>query len=171
MVVQELTDDLKAVQEALKRIENREHTRIDLGVAQSHRELNSVRHVAGHRRIIVLLTDGKANPVPVDAAVSAAALAKEDGVEVFAIGFGTESELEAEALRRIASEPHYYYETPDPAELVRIYEDIVGRLPCDRSGVDNARGRLYGGRSHWRRHSVCPSGRSKGYNFRPPCLA
>jgi hypothetical protein len=62
-------------------------TRIFLGIDAAGQELTSGHHIAGHQPVIVLLSDGLANPEPPSSAV-AADWAKALGITVFAIGSG-----------------------------------------------------------------------------------
>jgi Mg-chelatase subunit ChlD len=78
--------------------------------------------------VLVVLTDGRANPVPASVAVDRAAAAKRDGVTLFTIGLG--SDLDVDALRQMASRPDAFYNAPEGGDLVRIYRAIADRLPC-----------------------------------------
>jgi Mg-chelatase subunit ChlD len=127
---QELTSDLGSARSALGRIENSEFTRIDLGLRVAREELLSDRTIPGNRSVIIILTDGKANPVPVEAALAEADAAKEAGVTLFTIGLGHEDDLDADALEAMASRPDYYYHTPHAQDLSEIYKEIHAHIPC-----------------------------------------
>ena len=77
---------------------------------------------------MVVLTDGKANPVGPEVAVAEAALAKGAGVSVFTVGVG--DDLDLAALAAIASQPSYFYRTPDAEGLSAIYAEIAASIPC-----------------------------------------
>ena len=77
---------------------------------------------------MIVLTDGRANPVPADVAVAEAARAKAAGVTVFTVGVGYD--LDVDALRAIASRPEDAFLAPDAEALAGIYSAIAVRLPC-----------------------------------------
>ena len=106
-----------------------------------------------NRPVIILLTDGKANPEPVETAVDEARRAKEAGVTIFVIGLGHPEDLDNEALRLIASRPDYYYQTPRAEELAAVYEEIAGVIPCPPE-------QFWGGRRTRTRSPVHEHGRS-----------
>lgn len=64
-VLQDLTTDRGALLAALDRIENRELTRIHLGIEAAHGVLIRARPGTGSTPTIILLTDGRSNPDPV----------------------------------------------------------------------------------------------------------
>jgi hypothetical protein len=127
-VLQPLTADITALDAALDGITVHEHTRIDRGIEEAARELAGARHRPANRPIIVLLTDGRANPVPAEVAEQRAAEAKATGITVFAVGLG--ADIDRDFLRRIASSPDHYYEAPDATALAEVYHRIAARLPC-----------------------------------------
>lgn len=104
-VHQALTGEADAVLAALERIENYESTGIDLRVAAGHAELRGPNRVADNTPSLVLLTDGKSNPVPASEAIAAASAATRDGASVFIVGRG--SDVEPDALRTMTSKPEY----------------------------------------------------------------
>ena len=77
---------------------------------------------------MIVLTDGRANPVPVSVAEAEAQLAKDAGVVLFTIGVG--ADLDIEALGRMASRPEYSYLAPDAEALAGIYRGIAVAIPC-----------------------------------------
>jgi Mg-chelatase subunit ChlD len=133
VLLQELTSDRAALSAALDLIENRQFTRLDLGIAVGAVELASPRHRPGNRPVLVLLTDGKANPEPVESALAEADRAKAAGVTLFVIGLGRPEDLDDAALRQIATVPDFYHQTSDAAALAAIYEEIAGTIPCSAS--------------------------------------
>jgi uncharacterized DUF497 family protein len=78
--------------------------------------------------VMVVLTDGRANPVPISAAEDEAARAKGAGVVLFTVGLG--HDLDTEALARMASRPGYFHLAADAEALVRIYRAIAVAIPC-----------------------------------------
>ncbi|MFN8424005.1 MAG: vWA domain-containing protein [Anaerolineae bacterium] len=127
-VLQPLTNVRADLDGALARIAVAQQTRIDLGIQAAADELASARHVAGHTPVMVVLTDGRANPVPADVAVGNAAAAKAAGIVVHTVGVG--SDLDVEALRAMASSPATFHLAPDAEQLGEIYRAIAVALPC-----------------------------------------
>ncbi len=129
-LAQTLTSDFGAPMAALAGLATAQHTRIDLGIRMAREELASERRRGENRPVLILLTDGKANPVPITAAEAEASLAKAAGITIFTIGLGEPEELDHEALSRIASSREYYYQTPDANDLTAVYAAIAGEIPC-----------------------------------------
>jgi hypothetical protein len=77
---------------------------------------------------MIVLTDGRANPVPVSVAEDEARAAKDAGVLLFTVGLG--DDLDTDALRRMASRPDYSYVAPDAEALAGIYRGIAVAIPC-----------------------------------------
>ncbi|RIL07076.1 hypothetical protein DCC79_15030 [bacterium] len=124
---QPLTDVRADLDRALGAIRVAPLTRLDLGVGTAHAELVGPRRQPGVA-VVILLTDGRANPVPVEAAVDAARLAKADGILVFTVGLG--DDLDFEALTQMASRPQYFFRAATADALADIYRDIAGEIPC-----------------------------------------
>jgi hypothetical protein len=137
--VVDLTDDRDALRRGLAAIENREFTRIDLGLAEAHRLLATSSRRGVNTPAIILLTDGVNNPVPVEEAIRAADAAKQSGITLFAVGLG--EDIDAEAMRRMASSPSDYRYAPDGEDLGPIYEGLAIEIPCPRSAFWAGRGR------------------------------
>jgi Mg-chelatase subunit ChlD len=126
-----LTSDRPALDAALARVEVRAQSRIDLGIAAAREELESHRRAASVPAMI-LLTDGRANPVGPEVAVAEAERAKRDGVVVFAIGLGDQENLDVDALRRMVTRPEYFYLSPGADDLESIYAGIALLVSCAR---------------------------------------
>jgi Mg-chelatase subunit ChlD len=131
-VVQELTGRQADILVQLAAVPGLVHqqTRIDRGIEEGHRELTSTRRRVGNRPVMIVLTDGLANPMPASVAVERAKAAKDDGITVFAIGLGRPSELNVVDLAQMASRPEYFYRAPDGEDLVAIYRTIAIEIPC-----------------------------------------
>jgi Mg-chelatase subunit ChlD len=131
-VVQGLTGERLAIDLALARLPQyvRQQTRIDRGIEEAHSELISVRRGPVNRAVMILLTDGLANPEPASTAVRRAQAAKDDHITIFAIGLGHDAELNVPELRQIASQPDYFYRAPDGEDLLSIYRTIAVEIPC-----------------------------------------
>jgi Mg-chelatase subunit ChlD len=126
-VLQTTTSNRFRLDEALDRLETRRQTRLDLGVQAGHAEL-LIGAVPGTRSVLIVLTDGLANPVPAEVAVERAAAAKRDGIEIYTVGLG--DQLDEWALAAIASGPGRFLRAPTAAELAAVYEQIAVLVPC-----------------------------------------
>jgi uncharacterized protein YegL len=127
-VLQGLTADRHALDVALAGIAVAPTTRLDLAVEAAHQELASPRHRDDSAAVMIVLTDGKANPVGADAAVAKARAAKDARITIFTIGLG--DDLDEWALAAIASKPAYFYHAADAEALKAIYEAIAVEIPC-----------------------------------------
>ena len=104
--------------------------RIDRGIAVARDELASLRRLAGNLPVLIVLTDGQSNPVPVDVAVAWAAWAKVADVVMFTVGLG--QDVDARALAAMASRSEYAYLAPDAEDLAGIYRAIAVTIPCPK---------------------------------------
>lgn len=131
-VVQGLTGDGASLAAALAGIPDlvRQQTRIDLGISAAHAELTGPRRNPASQSVMVLLTDGLANPEPASTAVVRAQAAKAAGITVFTIGLGQDDALNVVELAQMASRPAYYYHAPDGEDLLAIYQTIGVVIPC-----------------------------------------
>jgi len=127
-VLQELTGDREALEDALRGTENRELTRIHLGIRAAHRLLTGTGHIVDNTPAMIVLTDGRSNPDPVQLAIDAANAAKSDGITIFTVGLG--ETIERDALERIATRSDYYRHAPDGEDLGPVYERIAYEIPC-----------------------------------------
>jgi Mg-chelatase subunit ChlD len=127
-VLQPLTGVRADLDAALQRITTTQQTRIDLGLEAAGTELASARRRAGNSPVVVLLTDGRANPVGPEVAERRAEEVKRAGVTVFTIGLG--QELDTRSLQRIASSTDRFYHAPEAEQLAEIYGRIAVTLPC-----------------------------------------
>jgi Mg-chelatase subunit ChlD len=126
-VVQATTSNGSALSAALARLEVRRYTRLDRGIETAHEEL--VRgSPAGMRRVMVVLTDGRANPEPADVAVDRSYGAKADGIEIYTIGLG--DDLDLWALEAIATDAAHFLRAPDADDLARVYDEVATMVPC-----------------------------------------
>ena len=127
-LLQTLTSSEPDLHAALDRIATAPQTRIHRGIEVAAAELASPRRAAGHTPVMVLLTDGRANPEGPEFAVAEADTAKRAGVTVFTVGLG--DDLDHEALRAMASRPEDYHHAPDAEQLAEIYRAIAVAIPC-----------------------------------------
>jgi len=82
--------------------------------------------------VLIVLTDGRANPVGPEAAVEEARRAKQAGVIVYTIGLG--QDLDVDALEQMASGSARFYRAPDAEQLADIYQQIAVTIPCPAAG-------------------------------------
>lgn len=127
-VAQPLTADRAALNAALAKIITGRQTCISCGIDAAATELAGTRQRQENVPVLVLLTDGRANPEPAEEGVRRAALAKAAGVTLFSIGLGNDVDLGA--LAAIASRPDYFHHAPDAADLEGIYRAVAGTIPC-----------------------------------------
>ena len=80
----------------------RQQTRIDRGIEVAHEELTGPRRKPGNQAVMIVLTDGLANPEPASTAVRRAQAAKDDGITIFTIGLGKDDELNVVELAQMA---------------------------------------------------------------------
>ena len=127
-----LTTDRTTLDAALAAIATGHQTRLDRGLEVGVAALlDAERRAPGNEPVLIVLTDGRANPIPVEVAVERADDAKAAGITVFTIGLG--EDLEAEALQRIASRAGFFMRAPTPGELERAYAEVARSLPCPPS--------------------------------------
>jgi Mg-chelatase subunit ChlD len=130
-LLQFLTGDRPALDAAIGTITALQQTRLDLAIEAAHAELTSPRHRPDNARVMIVVTDGQANPVPVEVAVQRALAAKAAGIRIFTIGLG--DTVEADALRQIASAASDYFAAPDAEDLACIYRQVAFDIPCPAS--------------------------------------
>ena len=130
-LVQPLTSDRAALERALSSVAVAQQTRLDLGIREGRTELMTSRHRRLSKPVMVVLTDGLANPVPVDEAIVEAEVAKALDHVLFAVGIG--GDLDRRALAAMASRPAYFFVTADGEGLPDIFATIAETIPCSPS--------------------------------------
>lgn len=128
LLLQGLTGDRSAVEQALDRLEVAQFTRIDLGLRAATQELAGARARPGNSPTIILLTDGRANPLGPEAAEERAREAKDAGCTLFTIGLG--DDVDRSSLARMASSLAHVHHAPTASDLAAIYRSIARTLPC-----------------------------------------
>jgi len=128
-LLQALTSDARALVLSLEGITTAQQTRIDLGIEMAYDLLR--RSPADRRRAMIVLTDGRSNPVGPERAVRLAREAHEAGMIVFTVGLG--QDLDVEALALMASQPEFFYQPSDATYLGAIYVQIARTIPCPAS--------------------------------------
>ena len=127
-----LTSDRTALDAALDQVALAQQTRLDRAVAVGAEALaDPSRRRSGNQPVLVLLTDGRANPVPIEAAVADATIAKDAGVTLFTIGLG--EDIDADGLAAMASTPRGFLRAPDGEDLAAAYAQVARSIPCPAS--------------------------------------
>jgi len=127
-----LSSDRSDLDAALDAVTLGQKTRLDRAVAVGAQALaDSTRRRPGNEPVLVLLTDGRANPVPIEAAVAEAEMTKAGGVTVFTIGLG--EDIDAEGLAAMASMASGFLRAPDAEDLAEAYAEVARSIPCPAS--------------------------------------
>lgn len=134
-----LSGDRSRIDAALDRLETRQGTRLDLGLAAGLAAFDEAPRPEAEA-LLVLLTDGLQDPDAGNAAaLIQARLLRDRGVLVYAIGLGRE--IDAVLLAELAGSPERYLESPDADALAAVYALISERLACagstDADGFDS----------------------------------
>lgn len=103
-------------------------TRLDLGIERGAEALAGPERDVRNTAVMIVLTDGRANPIPVEVAAERAEAAKAGGVRIYTVGLG--DEVEVDALRAIASESRMYRGAPDGDDLSAIYGEVTEEIAC-----------------------------------------
>jgi len=127
-VVAGLTADRAFAEAALDQLPLDEGSRIDLAVREAARVLESGTG-EGHVPVIILLTDGKQVGGTNQDVLDAGDDARRAGVVIYTIGIG--GDVDPILLTQLAGSPSRFYLAPNTDDLVRIYTEIAGTLPCD----------------------------------------
>ena len=140
---QELTNNHSATQSAVSNLMVSGATNIgdaiDLGIT----ELGSERANPNAVKVMILLTDGKANKPdvsdPEDYAIQKAKDAAVLGYKIFTIGLGDNSEINETMLQQIADDTNAnYYYAPTSIQLENIYEQISTRI-CQYGSISGCK--------------------------------
>jgi len=127
-----LTSNRSDLDASLAAVTLGQQTRLDRAVAVGAQALaDSSRRRPGNEPLLVLLTDGRANPVPIEAAVAEAELTKAAGVTLFTIGLG--EDIDAEGLAAMASTKSGFLRAPDAEDLAAVYAQVARSIPCPAS--------------------------------------
>lgn len=132
-----LSSDGPAIEGAIGGLLGRvaEGTRLDLALAEGQAVLGKGPRLQPNVPVVVLLTDGLPNRVPVgpggtqeETVLAVAAAVKAKGTQVYAIGLGEADDVLRPLLEGVASRPDMYRYAPDGEDLAAIYREIAGRL-------------------------------------------
>lgn len=141
-----LSKSLTETEQAIERLSDHtaEGTRLDLAVREGRTALIDPSRPVSRPVVLVILTDGLPNRVPTPAAggsqedtvLAEAEEAKGRGWKVYTIGLGAADapdpleRINSDLLRRMASSPTAYFETPDAEELRKIFSEISDSVAC-----------------------------------------
>ncbi len=136
-----LTSDRGAIEGAIDGLLGRvaEGTRLDLALAQGQAVLGQGPRLQPNAPVVVLLTDGLPNRVPVgpggtqeETVLGVARQVKGAGTVVYTIGLGEADDVLRPLLEGVATRADMYRYAPDGEDLAAIYREIAGRLQaCD----------------------------------------
>jgi uncharacterized protein YegL len=121
-----LTEEKSAVLDELATIQPDGQTNISAAIDRALELLEEASPDQGEPevpRAIILLTDGE-NSAGFDPVRRSATRAKEAGVNVFAVCVG---DCDPQ-LPSAASDPSYYFDVPDPADLVKLFERLATEM-------------------------------------------
>jgi Mg-chelatase subunit ChlD len=136
-----LTNDRAAIVQALSDLPKRrnQYTRLDLAFAQAQATLFGPGRIDANTPVIILLTDGLPNRVPLgpdgsqNSTVLAAAQRAKDAdarVRVYTIGIGAPTDVDAQLLAECATSPDDYFYEADPEDLDHVYNEIAFSFGC-----------------------------------------
>ncbi|MFQ5460617.1 MAG: VWA domain-containing protein, partial [Anaerolineae bacterium] len=144
-IAQSLTNRVADLQLAVQLLPDRmeQFTRLDLGLERGGEALSDPARRPDNRGVVVLLTDGLPNQVPYaedgtmeTTVLQAARALKAADISVFTIGVGRPDapdpidRINADLLRRVASQPDMFFQTPDAEQLGAIYGEIAVTIGC-----------------------------------------
>ncbi|MEO8082444.1 MAG: VWA domain-containing protein [Ardenticatenales bacterium] len=129
--LQPLTSDRRKLVSALRRVALAPRSRVDLGITTAATELIANGRTKAVQAMIVL-SDGKANPVAPSGVITAARNARQAGLSVFVVGIGPD--MDAPTLRAMAGAATRYFPAPDADQLRPIYAALARTVPCPSSG-------------------------------------
>lgn len=127
-LVQPLTGDGPALRAALDGLATLQGTRLDLALDTATAELVGPNADPAHNKVIVLLTDGRADQP--ELVLPAAERARAQGIQIFAIGLGADEEVDFALLLDLAGDPSRFFRAPSTADLRAIFERIAYTLRC-----------------------------------------
>jgi Mg-chelatase subunit ChlD len=147
-IEQTLTNDEAAALSALGRLRQRqqEGTRLDLAFRKGAEALPAALRLPNNTPVIVFLTDGLPNRVPVaedgrmeTTVIRAAQSAKDKGIRLYTIGLGRPDapnlidRVDPVLLAACATDPTMFYLDPTGDQLGRVYSEISYSFGCHPS--------------------------------------
>jgi len=127
-LVEGLTGNPTRLHNALDGLSSATGTAIDAGMRAALDELSSPRARAGAAHVVVLMTDGQNNAGPGPVRALAAEARDAHGVRLYTVALGEDADLVL--MREIAGDPRRAFVSPRPEDLLRVFEDIAGLIPC-----------------------------------------
>ncbi len=127
-LVHALDDNRQSLITAMQSLTIQGATRIDLGLIAARMELTGTNHINDHDQVLILLTDGYPSQVNEATVLAEASTTKASGIIIYTIGLGNDTN--ANLLRKMATAPDHYYESPSTTELNTIYQEITNLLHC-----------------------------------------
>jgi len=138
----QLDSNHSATQAAVNNLTTSGATNIGDAIVEGTTELGSVRANLQAVKVMILLTDGKANKPdvsnPETYATDKALIAKNLGYKIFTIGLGSLSEINEPILQQIASSSDNYYHAPSSSELQGIYNTISSKI-CEYGSISGCK--------------------------------
>ncbi len=123
-----LGPEVDQVSQAVRSLVLGQQSRVDAGLALARAELEGPRHRAENRPVILLFSDGLANPVPVDAAVAEAEAARANGVAVYVLGWG--ADVDRRALQELAGRAEGVLIAPTTEDLRSLHAKLTPLVGC-----------------------------------------
>jgi len=120
--------DRAALMEALDALPIAMTTRLDLGLRAGYETLFGEGRDPRNKAVLIVLTDGRANPMPATDALPWAEKAKAEGAILYVVGLGPD--VERDVLRRLASDPGLYRPAPDGDDLAVVYLEVTEDIAC-----------------------------------------
>jgi hypothetical protein len=133
-VVIGLSHDPIAIALALDELRSRQSvgTRIDRGLIAGLAELQSPRHRAANKRVVILVTDGvQTNDGTAADVLTASQAIKSEGIPLWTVALGNGADVNL--LRAAATSPEHFRFAPNAEGLRLIYEEIARGIPCGGS--------------------------------------
>lgn len=125
-----LTSDRATVMRKLSELSTvRSESRIDLGIREATKELLGPRR-HGILSNLILLSDGKSNPVPVSEAIRAADDARKQAVLVYVVAMGPS--FDDMSLRSMATDFQRYFVAVRAEDVVSVYHGTWAAVLCPR---------------------------------------
>jgi len=123
-----LTADLGEAGRAVDRVPRREGTDIAAGLSAARAQLEGGRRRAEATAAVLLLTDGRPTRGDLSELRAVAALARGDGLSLWAVGLGMD--VDGALLTELAGGAERYLEAPEAEALEALYSRLAPVIPC-----------------------------------------
>jgi Mg-chelatase subunit ChlD len=142
-----LTNDEPAIMRAIDNLANKrdQFTRLDLAFEQGEKTVLGAGHRPDNTPVIVMLTDGLPNRVPLgpDGSQESTVRAKADhakaahqDMQIFTIGIGLPTDIDPVLLSYCATLPENYFYEADAEDLSDVYNSIAFSFGCPEGRHD-----------------------------------